>query len=320
MTPPTVATSRQDITLQPTAPFNFEAALSYLRGSPSAMLERISDDGVYRRALTLDGRDLLLTLRSLGTVAAPRLTLEVAGPLVDDAATASAVALVRRIFHMDVAIEPFLALGAGDPIFAALQRRHYGLRPVLLPDPFETLIWAVLGQQINTTFARKLKLALVHLAGRDLVLPDGASYPLAPSPAAIAALDEATLRAHQFSRQKATYALALARAVSAGTLRLEALATLSHDEAIAALTSFTGVGRWTAEYVLMRGLGVRDSIPAGDMGLRNVIGRFYLGRKASEAEVRTLAEAWAGWRGWAAFYWWHALQDRLVPALPPAEG
>jgi DNA-3-methyladenine glycosylase II len=58
----------------------------------------------------------------------------------------------------------------------------------------------------------------------------------------------------------------------------------------------------------MRGLGHRDVIPAADLGLRGVIGRAYgLGRAATEAEVRELAERWAGWRSHAAFCWWHTL-------------
>ena len=52
-----------------------------------------------------------------------------------------------------------------------------------------------------------------------------------------------------------------------------------------------------------------DSIPAGDLGLRKIIGLAYgLGRTATEPEVREIAEAWAGWRGWSAFLWWLELQ------------
>jgi DNA-3-methyladenine glycosylase II len=144
---------------------------------------------------------------------------------------------------------------------------------------------------------------------------DGERYWLAPRPEEVAALDPAALRArHQFSAQKAAYVTGLARAVRDGELRFDELARLPHEEAIARLTRFKGVGRWTAEYLLMRGLGARDSLPAADLGLRAVIGEWYgLGRKATEAEVRAYGESWAGWRGWAAFYWWYAIQHRLRP-------
>ena len=74
-----------------------------------------------------------------------------------------------------------------------------------------------------------------------------------------------------------------------------------------------GVGRWTAEYLLMRGLGFPDVIPAADGGLRKVMGLAYgLGRNATEDEVREIAERWKGWRSFGAFYWWFALQQGLV--------
>jgi DNA-3-methyladenine glycosylase II len=71
----------------------------------------------------------------------------------------------------------------------------------------------------------------------------------------------------------------------------------------------------------MRGLGWPDSIPAGDLGLRAGIGRACgLGRTATEAAVRALAGAWAGWRGWAAYCWWLALQLEAHPALAHPAG
>ena len=101
----------------------------------------------------------------------------------------------------------------------------------------------------------------------------------------------------------------MARAIASGRLDLEALRIVPPDEALARLMALKGIGRWTAEYVLLRGFGNPDSIPAADGGLKRIIGREYgLGRLATEAEVRAVAANWAGWRGYAAFYWWFTLQ------------
>ena len=60
----------------------------------------------------------------------------------------------------------------------------------------------------------------------------------------------------------------------------------------------------------MRGIGHPDVIPAGDGGLRRIIGQRYgMGRLASESEVRTIAEPWTGWRSYFAFYLWFTLQE-----------
>lgn len=307
-----IHTDRATVDLTPLAPYDFDLALTYLRTSPSAILEEVGADGVYRRAVTLDGRDLLLTLRSVGSVAAPRLALEVAGERLDAASVASAAALVTRVFSLHADPAPFADVTARDPVLCRLARRYHGLRPVLIADPYESLLWAIIGQQINVAFARTLKHALVALCGRSLAL-DGRAYPLLPTPEAVAGLDEAALRERQFSRQKSAYLRDLSRAVASGDLDLAALGALPFEDAVAALTRHKGVGRWTAEYVLMRGLGAPDSLPAADLGLRAIIGREYgLGRTATEAEVRQIAAAWAGRRGWAAFHWWLALQEETI--------
>ncbi|HEY1247314.1 MAG TPA: DNA-3-methyladenine glycosylase [Hyphomicrobiaceae bacterium] len=224
---------------------------------------------------------------------------------------------VRRVFLLDEDPAPFLEAAARDPLFHALVRRFSGLRPVLIADPFETLLWAVAGQQVNVSFARKLKLALVEACGRCIRV-DGEEYRLTPTAQEVARLDPAALAARQFSRQKAEYTLGLARAAASGALNFAMLARLPAEEAIASLTRWRGVGRWTAEYVLMRGLGARDVLPAGDLGLQQAIGRAYgLGRTATEVEVRRIAEQWAGWRGWAAFYWWLSIQvERFAVRMP----
>lgn len=309
---------RSHFDLRPTPPFDFALATNYVRTSPSAVLERVADDGTYRRALALGGRDVLITIRPTGTSDAPCLAVELAGESVCDAMLYLAQERLRAFLNLDADVCPFLAVAERDPVFATLVRQRPGLRPILLADPFECLIWAVLGQQVNVTFARKLKYTLTLLAGRTMTV-DGETYWLAPRPEDVAELDPAVLRAsHQFSTQKAAYVTALARAVRDGEIDFAALAAMPTEEAIASLIRFKGVGRWTAEYLLMRGLGARDIIPAGDLGLQAVIGTWYgLGRKANEAEVRAYAEAWAPWRGWAAFFWWYSLQLRLSPSGGP---
>src|SRR5205085_3919211 len=109
-----------------------------------------------------------LVLRSTGTREAPRLSLQVLGERVTAAARAAARARVERIFNLRVDPAPFLALAERDPLLAPLVARAPGVRPVLVAEPFEALLWAVMGQQINTAFARKLKLALVALSGGQL--------------------------------------------------------------------------------------------------------------------------------------------------------
>jgi len=290
--------------VQPTAPFAFDLALAYLRTSPSSILEVISED-TYRRALRINGQDVLVTARAAGTA----LDVELAGRSLGPADQRTTELLVRRLFATDAAVSTLVGDVQADPVFADLANRCVGLRPILIPDLFETIVWAIIGQQINVTFAAKCKRALVDLVGERLRVGDQ-EYLLFPGPERLAAVNEADLATIQFSRQKSRYVLNLSREISAGQLDLEELWHLPTEEALPRLEHVLGIGRWTAEYVLLRGLGHPDVIPAGDGGLRRIIGHAYgLGRSASETEVRQHAERWAGWRGYAAFYWWFALQQ-----------
>ncbi|MGA7670720.1 MAG: hypothetical protein WBW04_09885 [Nitrolancea sp.] len=310
--------SRIQVELHPTAPYSFPLALSYLATSPSSVLEDVDlEQGVCRRALQIDGVDLLLTLRDSGSVEAPQITFGISGECVTPSLTDAAEAHVKRIFLLDVDPEPFFHVANRDPVLGALVDELPGIRPLLVADPYEALIFAIVGQQVNIAFARRMKLALLEQFGRRVRFGEREML-LLPEPERIAGLDPADLLALQFSRQKASYLIELSRLIASGALDLWAIGELPFDDGVAELVRHRGIGRWTAEYVLMRGLGARDSIPAGDLGLRKIIGLAYgLDHTASEAEVREIAQAWAGWRGWAAFLWWLELQTNGFSRYAP---
>ena len=299
---------RRSAQLSVRPPFAFDLALRYLAASPSAVVEQVQN-GEYVRPVDLGGRWLLLRVRE-GSRRVPSLLVTLEGRRVRTADLEAARALVTRLFGTAEDVTPFLRAVRRSPRLAAMVRRCRGLRPVLIGDPFEALIWAVIGQQVNVTFASKLKQALLDRFGGSLV-EGGRRYSLFPAPERLARLHRADLRPLQFSRQKTDYIIGLSRAIVRGTLDFTTLTGLPTAEAVARLTAFRGIGRWTAEYVLLRGLGDRDALPAADGGLRRIVGEeFGLGRLATEEEVRTIAAPLAGWRGYLAFYWWFTLQER----------
>jgi DNA-3-methyladenine glycosylase II len=121
------------------------------------------------------------------------------------------------------------------------------------------------------------------------------------------------LREQGLSRQKSTYLLEVANRAAAGELGRERFATLSDEDAIRRLCEIKGVGRWTAEIVLMRGLGRPDVFPAGDLGLQAALQELRgMRKRPSEKALRKIAERWAGWRSYAAFYLWMTLQSRAL--------
>ncbi|MDR3683183.1 MAG: Ada metal-binding domain-containing protein, partial [Geothrix sp.] len=162
----------------------------------------------------------------------------------------------------------------GDPArFEAahpdLARGREGLRVLLTLDPFEALVWAILGQQVNLAFAYALRRDLIRRVG----LPTSEGLIAHPDASSIAALEVGDLQALRFSRRKAEYLLHAAGEVAAGRLRLECRTTATG--AARDLLGLRGCGPWTAQYVLMRGFGFRDCVPVGDAGLTLALQRWF---------------------------------------------
>ncbi len=200
----------------------------------------------------------------------------------------------------------------GDPAgFEAahpgLARGREGLRIPLTLDPFEALIWAIVGQQVNLAFAYALRRDLIRLAG----LPAAHGLIAHPDAARLAVLAPEDLQALRFSRRKAEYLIGAARAVAEGRLRLEALPTATG--AARALLALRGCGTWTAQYVLMRGLGFGDCVPLGDAALTLALQRAFNlpERPGPEATARLLAR-FTPHRSLATFHLWASLKG--VPA------
>jgi DNA-3-methyladenine glycosylase II len=346
------------ITLTPRPPFDIQPILGYYGRSPLEPLDLVSE-GTWRRAVRLGGQPVLFEVASTGTVEAPTVTVRLlaegaltagpspyrgrggathpaplshgrekgpwglGGPMVGIpggegtplSLTAEAVRCWWRLDQDPAELEPIATL---DPVIGALLARLHGARAPLMPSPFECLVWAILGQQITVAFAYKMKRALVERYGESVAYA-GRTYWLFPEAARLAEADPAELRELQFSRQKSDYVRSLATLVAEERIAWDEIAALPSEDAIRALTALRGVGRWTAEYVLMRGLGHTDVIPAADVGLQLAIGRAYgLERKATEREVRDLAERWAPHRSHAAFAWWWSLSAaRGLQAPPP---
>lgn len=193
------------------------------------------------------------------------------------------------------------ALAERDPRLASVVER-YGVPPLWDREPgFPTLLHIILEQQVSLASARAAFTRLQELAS-----------PLTPQ--RFLELDDISLKAAGFSRQKTRYGRELAAAVLSGVLDLERLAYLDDDAVRATLTSVKGIGRWTADIYLLMALGRPDIWPSGDLALavsaRSVLA---LDRLPAGDELLQLAEAWRPWRAVAARIFWHGyLGERAV--------
>jgi len=185
------------------------------------------------------------------------------------------------------------ALAARDSSLAEAVARN-GVPPLWArPAGFGTLLQIVLEQQVSLASAR---------AAYERLLV--AANPLTPS--AFLTLDDPTLLAIGFSRQKARYGRALASAIEDGTLDLDAVAAMPDDEALAALLELPGIGPWTATIYLVMALGRPDLWPAGDVALQTAAADVLdLPERPTSDALAMLARRWRPWRSVAARILWH---------------
>ncbi len=236
-----------------------------------------------------------------------RLRARVLGSAAGDGRAAALRRLATHVWRLDDDLARGYRVLRGDPLMAPLVGRCAGLRNVRTPGLYEALLTAVLGQQISVAAAESLRRRLMEALG-DRRTSGGVAYLGYPAPRRLRAASPGALQALGLSRQKARYVREIADRAVADRLDAAAFDGLSDERAVEQLREIPGVGRWTAEIALMRGLGRRDIFPAGDLGLALAVQR--LQRRATrpeEPELRSLAERWAGWRSYAALYLWWSL-------------
>ena len=293
--------------ITPPAPYRFDYFRERLNTSSNAYLYRFSDRCI-ARAHILNGHPVLVECTIDERVAhAPSVRLDITGA-PDEQTARQATAIWRHMLSLDRSLLPFYEKMQGDAVMAEITERLSGLNLLLDATPFDSMISAIIGQQVNLTFAENLKRSLVELCGQKYVAADGDVQLAFPTPEAIARLNYEDLRARKYSQRKAEYVIDFSRGVVNGEIDLDALEGMSNDEAIDSLSKLRGIGRWTAECVLLFGLGRPDLLPAADIGLRNSIQLYYgWDRQPSEAEVREMAAPWQGYESYVTYYLWTAL-------------
>ncbi|WP_372398357.1 DNA-3-methyladenine glycosylase 2 family protein [Azospirillum sp. HJ39] len=198
-------------------------------------------------------------------------------------------------------------LTALDPIFSeCLRVGGPAIRDFSRPSGFVGLLRMVMEQQLSTRVALALWAKLQQRMGG------------AVTPEAILALDDESLRACGFSRQKIGYARGLADAVASGRLDFDVIHTLSDEEAISRLVALKGIGRWSAEVYLMSTLDRPDIWPIGDLAIQLGVQRLKgWADKPTPRQLIEVAEPWRPYRSFAARLVWHhyvALQEQARAA------
>jgi len=270
-------------------------------GRDSEALAEQVDAGCLRKGVLLGGVPTLLEIRFDGQVARCRVAFDAPpGAALQEMASDA----LCNVLGLRIDPAPFAAFAHDDPVLGPMLARQPGLRIVQSATVFEALTWAIIGQQINLTFAIALRRTLIQLAGR----PHSSGLWCYPEAQDVARLALEDLTSRKFSTAKAETVLRVARMAVDGSLALDRkrdAAQVSEE-----LLAIKGIGPWTVNYVLLRGYGYPDCSLEGDVAVRAALHKL-----SGSAERPTLPEAqrllarYAPHRTMAAAYLWASLAE-----------
>jgi DNA-3-methyladenine glycosylase II len=271
------APARHAIVVELPQPFDWQRSTERFRAFGPDLANLWHDGGLHR---VVDGVETRIEAAPGGVRLEPaRATL--AGP-------------VRAYLGGGFDLDGFAAFAATEPVLGPVQEALRGLRPPLAPDPFEALVTSITAQQISLYAAFAVRNRLIEAFGERY---DRAyAFPSRERLAVVAVQDLTPLG---FSRRKADYVVGLA----GSDLDLHGLAALPDDEVKARLVELPGIGEWTADWFLARHLARPHAWPAGDLGLRKAVARFY-----GDTDARALGARFSRFANLAAHYLLTALR------------
>jgi DNA-3-methyladenine glycosylase II len=296
--------------LRPVPPFRLDLTVWALRRRQRNLMDRW-DGTTYRRVVVVGGRPTELAVRQAGSFPAPMLRVTATPPPGTQVDRWHLRAALDRLLGLRIDLTDWYHMAADDERLRPLADRFRGMKPPRFPTMFEAVINAFACQQLSLEVGLELLNRLTALAGATFERPLHIQYAF-PTAEDVVRLTPAQYRAIGFSRQKVRALLALARAITRGEVDLEVLGQGGNAAVQQGLLELRGVGRWTAEYVLLRGLGRLNVFPGDDVGAQKRLGR-RLGR-SRPMDYAAVQRAVRRWQPYAGLVYFHLLLDGLAQA------
>jgi DNA-3-methyladenine glycosylase II len=300
-----------NFTLRPLAPFRLDLTAWTLRRRDRNIVD--SWDGrTYSRMISIPGPGargrILIHVRQSGTIDAPLLHVTTNATGITKSTRTTATLALERLLGLSVDMNPFYRFAAQYPKLDTLAQRFKGIKPPRFNSVFEALVNGIACQQFSleaglsilNRLTRKTALSSVH---------DNETYYSFPTPHDISTTSIQSLRALGLSQNKALALKTIAQDILESRFDPESLSHLTNAEARSRLLELKGIGRWTAEYVLLRGLGRLDVFPGDDVGARGNLARWLeIEGIMDYLKVEGALRQWAPYKGLIYF---HLLLDGL---------
>lgn len=290
--------SMKSLIIKPGSPYNIKLHFeNYKYEDPHPCQYK---DGIWWRALRVKDKLIPVEVILNKNVDKPQLKVNIFTDTSKEE-DSEIINQIKRIFNTDYDLKSLYRFMDKDPILRDIKDKHYGLIPASFPSIYEAIITTIIQQQISLRVAWHITASLIKKFG-DCVRVNDKEFYAFPAPFRLANANISELKMCKLSERKAQYIKNFSNVVASGKFDPESLRKCSHREIINQLTKFKGIGRWTAEMVIVTSISLNDMNPAGDLGARKAISHFYSDKFMSEEEVRALTDKWGKYKGIITYY------------------
>ena len=288
-------------TLRPLAPFDFSKSLEFLSDFGPTQNEQEVKNYTFTKAVQAKGKTVAFEVADKGTIENPKLEFTAYS---EAEFTHEVIELIadRITFFLSLQdnLKEFYEIAQKDLYMQPVIKQFYGLKQVKFVTPFEIACWAILAQRIPLNVARKMKENIVNRVGGQIKVK-GVEYHSFPEPSNLEAIS-VELPQLVPNRRKSEYLLAVTEAFCKVEERW--LREAPYDEVHDWLTNIKGIGDWSANFVMIRGLGRMEELSTVEPQLALDVARIYAGKEEtlSNEEVCQIAEKYGKWKGYWAYY------------------
>ena len=295
-------------TISTDPPFRFDLTVWVLRRRAKNSIDRFNDQ-TYSRVVVLNDSPVELTAKQDDALK-PELEVTLRGRQKFLPGQENEIKqLVKKMFGLDINLRPFYSLVDHEPMLGSLAEQFRGVRPTRYPTVFEALVNAITCQQISLDAGIAVLNRLAEKYGLGFADNDGVVLHAFPRPEDLLEVSEEEFKRLGFSYQKARAIKGLAFGTANGDIELNQLDSATNEEAAEYLQAIRGIGRWSAEYVLLRGLGRLDIFPGDDIGGQNNVQKLL--RLETRPSYEELGSLTAKWQPYAGLIYFHLLLDKL---------
>jgi DNA-3-methyladenine glycosylase II len=288
-------------TLKPVAPFDFSKSLEFLSDFSPTQNEQEVKSGTFTKAVQTKGITVAFEVADKGTIENPKLQFTAYSEAkFTDEIKESVADRISFFLSLQDNLKEFYEIAKKDECLQPAIKQFYGHKQVKFLTPFEIACWAVLNQRIPMSVARKMKENIVKKVGGQIKVK-GLDYYSFPEPSDLAAAS-AELPEMVPNKRKAEYISSVAEAFS--KVDEQWLRMVPYDEVHDWLTDIKGIGDWSANFVMIRGLGRMEELSNVEPQLALDVAKIYAGKteQMSNEEVCRIAEKYGKWKGYWAYY------------------